>query len=61
MSDTTKTKDVLTDVHSKQKFAEMAQRIKELEDEIRVLEDGLSSVRLRAKNLALLATVHSLE
>lgn len=55
----TKTKDLLGAEKSKQQLAKVALRINELEDELTMLEDGLSRVRLKAKELAVLTTMFS--
>ena len=58
-NDMTTTKDLLETEQSKQQLAKVALRIKELEHELTILEDGLSSVILKAKWLALLTTIFS--
>lgn len=61
MSDIMKSKDVLEAEQAKQQLAKVSLRIKELEDELRILGDGISRVRLKAKGLAVLTTMLSLE
>ncbi|MFT6043182.1 MAG: hypothetical protein ACI8TV_000597 [Porticoccaceae bacterium] len=61
MSSTMKTKDALYAEQTKQQLAKVSLRLKELEEELATLQDGLSRVQLKAKGLATLTTILGLQ
>jgi len=60
MSNTMKTKDALYAEQTKQ-LAKVSLRLKELEEELTTLQDGLSRITLKAKGLATLTTALGLQ